>query len=191
MVRPKIKRTIGKNPEQICFNQNTENKLSPLEMVTEEYEAIRLKDYHNFNQKQSAELMEVSQPTFHRILNSARKKIAKSLIEGRKINIIGVTNIKNQITYYCKTCGFQWSNQQKKYTKCPDCNSSEIVLLENDSIEKRKSYGGKGRGIGKPPSACVCPKCGYEAPKIMGEPCRNTKCPECGTPLHGSGRCVD
>ena len=49
----------------------------------------------------------------------------------------------------------------------------------------------KGRGIGKPPSACVCPKCGYEAPKIMENHAETPKCPECGTLPHGSGRCVD
>jgi predicted DNA-binding protein (UPF0251 family)/DNA-directed RNA polymerase subunit RPC12/RpoP len=191
MVRPKIKRTISKNPEQICFNQDNDNNLSPIEMVADEYEAIRLKDYHDFNQKQSAELMEISQPTFHRILNSARKKIAKSLIEGRKINIVGVININNQNIYFCKSCGFQWSNMKKKYTECPDCKSKDIVLLENDTVNKRKSFGGEGRGIGVPPSSCKCPNCGYETIKVRGEPCRNKKCPKCGTPLHGSGRCIN
>ena len=128
MVRPKIKRQISKNPEQRCFNQNN-NNLPAIEMVADEYEAIRLKDYHNFNQKESAELMNISQSTFHRILNSARKKIAKSLIEGKKINIIETDNINEPNTYHCKKCGLEWNNNNKKYTECPDCKSKDIELL--------------------------------------------------------------
>jgi len=51
---------------------------------------------------------------------------------------------------------------------------------------------GKGRGMGGPsqaggaPSKCICPQCGYEAPKKRGVPCRSMKCPKCGTPLVGA-----
>jgi hypothetical protein len=54
---------------------------------------------------------------------------------------------------------------------------------------------GKGRGIGRPrqglgrlgkaPTRCACPKCGYETTKTRGVPCRSIKCPKCGTPLIG------
>ena len=51
---------------------------------------------------------------------------------------------------------------------------------------------GKGRGMGGPsqaggaPSKCICPQCGYEAPKKRGVLCRSMKCPKCGTPLVGA-----
>ncbi len=56
-----------------------------------------------------------------------------------------------------------------------------------------RGMGGSGRGMGGPPQTagggpptkCVCPQCGYEAPKKRGLPCRNMKCPKCGTPLVG------
>jgi len=33
------------------------------------------------------------------------------------------------------------------------------------------------------PEACICPKCGHEAEKERGIPCRSMECPECGTAL--------
>ena len=41
----------------------------------EEMESIRLKDHLGMDQREAAELMKVSQPTFHRILAEARRKI--------------------------------------------------------------------------------------------------------------------
>ncbi|WP_220681075.1 DNA repair protein RadA [Methanofollis formosanus] len=48
--------------------------------------------------------------------------------------------------------------------------------------------GPPGRGQGRrgvPPGTCVCPACGYEKPKVMGVPCRETECPKCGVPMMG------
>ena len=53
----------------------------------EEFEAVRLKDYKGLDQNECAKKMEVSQPTFHRLLSSARKKISGAIIEGKAIRI--------------------------------------------------------------------------------------------------------
>ncbi len=58
-----------------------------MELSPEECEAIRLKDYKGMSQSECAESMGISQPTFHRLLGSARKKIADGLINGKSINI--------------------------------------------------------------------------------------------------------
>lgn len=52
-----------------------------------EIEAIRLADFEGLYQEEAANQMEVSRPTFSRILNSARKKIANALLNGRAIEI--------------------------------------------------------------------------------------------------------
>jgi len=45
---------------------------------------------------------------------------------------------------------------------------------------------GRGRGFGRGPGEnCVCPGCGEEVPHKRGEPCSQTKCPKCGTPMTG------
>ncbi|MBL7107084.1 MAG: hypothetical protein ISS77_05715 [Phycisphaerae bacterium] len=45
--------------------------------------------------------------------------------------------------------------------------------------------GGRGRMSGPagpgPGGNCVCPKCGYKEPHIVGQPCNQKTCPKCGT----------
>ncbi len=53
----------------------------------DEWEAIRLKDFEGLDQSKCSEKMEVSQPTLHRILLSARKKIADAIINGKALKI--------------------------------------------------------------------------------------------------------
>jgi hypothetical protein len=49
--------------------------------------------------------------------------------------------------------------------------------------------GGRGQGrMGGPKAAgpggnCVCPKCGHEVPHVVGQPCYEEKCPQCGTQM--------
>ncbi|NTV23981.1 MAG: DUF134 domain-containing protein [Nanoarchaeota archaeon] len=63
--------------------------LQEVKLNVEELEAVRLKDLLDLGQEESALKMEVSQPTFHRILKEARKKIADALINGKAIKIHG------------------------------------------------------------------------------------------------------
>lgn len=55
----------------------------------DEFEAIRLKDLEGFDQSECAAMMDISQPTFHRLVISARRKIADALTNGKTIKIIG------------------------------------------------------------------------------------------------------
>ncbi len=56
-------------------------------LTKDEIEAIRLADFEGLYQEDAASQMEVSRPTFSRILNNARKKIANALILGKAIEI--------------------------------------------------------------------------------------------------------
>jgi len=52
---------------------------------------------------------------------------------------------------------------------------------------------GTGRGMGRgrmggpfaagPGGNCVCPSCGYKTPHIAGQPCNQSTCPTCKTPM--------
>lgn len=196
MPRPRRFRRILEEPQIRCFKPEKENldSLESIKITIDEFEAIRLRDYHDIQQKRSAEIMGVSQPTFHRILASARKKISKALIDGNMIIIVGKDYITDKKRYKCNMCGFEWLSPEKEYEKCPDCQSKDIdMILENDNLSEvsdpallqRRSYGGQGLGAG-PPRVCKCPECGYEASKTRAVPCRNTKCPKCETPLCGA-----
>ena len=66
--------------------------MSHLESVfleSDELEALKLHDVDNLEQTKAAEKMKISQPTFARILNSAYKKIADAIINGKAIEIEG------------------------------------------------------------------------------------------------------
>jgi predicted DNA-binding protein (UPF0251 family) len=196
MPRPKRFRKVLEEPQIRCFKPERESidSIEPIKITIDEFEAIRLRDYHDIQQKRSAEIMGISQPTFHRILTSVRKKISKALIDGTTIIIVGEDYITDKKRYKCNICGFEWLSPEKEYEKCPDCQSKDIIIvLEDDtqptktgpSLLQRRSFGGRGMGAG-PPRVCKCHQCGYEAPKTPGLPCRNTKCPKCETPLCGA-----
>jgi predicted DNA-binding protein (UPF0251 family) len=63
--------------------------LDEIRLSVEEAEAIRLKDVEGLEQGEGAEKMNISRPTFQRVLASARQKIADALLSGKAIRIEG------------------------------------------------------------------------------------------------------
>jgi predicted DNA-binding protein (UPF0251 family)/predicted Fe-Mo cluster-binding NifX family protein len=63
--------------------------LEEISMSIEEAESLRLKDLEGLEQEQGAVRMNVSRPTFQRVLASAREKIADALLNGKAIRIEG------------------------------------------------------------------------------------------------------
>jgi predicted DNA-binding protein (UPF0251 family)/predicted Fe-Mo cluster-binding NifX family protein len=55
----------------------------------EEMEAIRLRDMEHLEQIECAKVMNISRPTYQRVLASARRKIADSLLLGKALRIEG------------------------------------------------------------------------------------------------------
>ena len=91
MPRPIKWRCVGFIPE-ITYFRPAGKPLRRLEEICfslEEAEAIRLKDLEGLEQEKCAERMRISRPTFHRVLASARNKVADALISGKAIRIEG------------------------------------------------------------------------------------------------------
>jgi predicted DNA-binding protein (UPF0251 family)/predicted Fe-Mo cluster-binding NifX family protein len=63
--------------------------LEEIDLSIEEAEALRLKDLEGLEQEQGAEKMNISRPTFQRVLATARKKVADALLNGKAIKIGG------------------------------------------------------------------------------------------------------
>jgi len=105
----------------------------------EEMESIRLKDYLGMDQREAADHMKVSQPTFHRILTEARKKIGCALVSGKAIRIHGgmyemaTTQLRK---FQCYDCQHVWEvmHGTGRPPDCPVCKSMDIhrVKDEND-----------------------------------------------------------
>jgi uncharacterized protein len=65
--------------------------LDEVVLTVDEFEAIRLKDVDGLEQEQSAQQMNISQPTFHRLYLEARRKIADIIVNGKALKIEGGT----------------------------------------------------------------------------------------------------
>jgi predicted DNA-binding protein (UPF0251 family) len=63
--------------------------LEEVRLSVEEAEAIRLKDLEGLEQEEGAQRMNISRPTFQRVLASARQKMADALLNGKAIRIEG------------------------------------------------------------------------------------------------------
>jgi len=63
------------------------NQLEEVVLTADELEALRLKNIENLDQNSAAEKMNISQPTFHRILLEAGRKVSEALVKGKAIRI--------------------------------------------------------------------------------------------------------
>ena len=91
MPRSKIPRWIRSHPPVSVFKPAgvPTRELPRATLRLDEYEALRLADYEGLTQEEVAERLGVSRPTVSRILDSARRTVAMSLVEGRAIFIEG------------------------------------------------------------------------------------------------------
>jgi len=94
--------------------------LEEVVLKVEEMEAIRLKDLIGLEQVECALKMEVSRPTFQRILIEARHKVAQALVEGKALRIEGGAYDFASAHRTCPRCDFSLVNLQAG--KCPKCD---------------------------------------------------------------------
>lgn len=83
------RRKIRSRPNHTQFGPEGGPNPPEVLLKVEEFEALRLKDLDDLSQEEAAEKMNVSQPTFCRILAPARKKVADALINGKSLRIKG------------------------------------------------------------------------------------------------------
>lgn len=89
MPRPRLCRRIRFRPN-VTFFKPAGIRMAGLEetvLAPDEFEAVRLKDLEGLEQEEAARKMNISQPTFHRIVTSGRKKIAEAIVKGKAIRI--------------------------------------------------------------------------------------------------------
>ncbi|MBZ4643047.1 MAG: uncharacterized protein PWQ25_1600 [Deferribacteres bacterium] len=64
-------------------------RLKKIGLTLDEYEAIRLADFEGFSHEDAAKLMNISRPTFSRVVEKARRKLSEFIVEGKKLVIEG------------------------------------------------------------------------------------------------------
>jgi predicted DNA-binding protein (UPF0251 family) len=103
-------------------------ELESVDLLFEEYEALRLADYENLTQEEAAAKMNISRPTFTRLYDKARKIIAKAFVEGKAIIIQGGTFTADDYWYRCGIC-HETMVTIKPVNHCRNCDSESITLL--------------------------------------------------------------
>lgn len=89
--RPFCNRCIAGRPAASIFKPIgiPVTELEEIVMTLDEFEALRLADLEGLYQEQAAEKMKISRPTFSRIIDSARRKMADAIVHGKALRIGG------------------------------------------------------------------------------------------------------
>jgi len=153
MVRPVKKRRVGCNPEANYFKPRgiPVAALDEVVLTIDELEAIRLADLEECYQEAAARQMEISRQTFGNIINSAHKKIAAALVQGKALKIEGGIIKMSTKMFQCSECQKEWSVPfgTGRPQTCPECKSSNFQRSEKDRRPARPGGCGRGRGKGR------------------------------------------
>jgi predicted DNA-binding protein (UPF0251 family) len=80
--------TLGAIPSITIFTPNPPRNPEPVLIEFAEIEAYRLVDLEGLSQEQAGQRMNISRGTIWRLVQSARKKTAQALSEGKPIYIV-------------------------------------------------------------------------------------------------------
>ena len=141
----KTERTIWNEPLIHFFNPHTVPMDDPLyhkeELTFDELEAMRLTNLEDKSQKEGAELMNISQSTFHRILVSGRKKITRALVDGKSIHLISSGNSRTfKYGYGCMECNFEYFPDKKVMDDIEKLLPLNGVACKNPDCASHKTY---------------------------------------------------
>jgi uncharacterized protein len=93
MPRPHCCRRVTGSPLAAVFKPIgiPMRELEEIVMTLDEFETLRLADLNGLYQEQAAVEMGISRPTFSRIVDAARRKVADALVHGKALRIEGGT----------------------------------------------------------------------------------------------------
>ena len=114
MPRPRKSRIIQQHPVANLYKPRgiPARDLKIVTLPVEGLEALRLADVDKMDHEKAAELMDISRPTFSRILSSARSVIAEALVNGWGISIDGGDFVHTE-----DLCQYTCSSKKKAYAQ--------------------------------------------------------------------------
>lgn len=90
MARPRKCRRVCAMPKSVAFTPvGMQPDAPPVEMTVDEYEAVRLIDLLGCTQEECAQQMGVARTTVQAVYDSARRKLAKTLVLARRLEVRG------------------------------------------------------------------------------------------------------
>jgi uncharacterized protein len=148
MSRPIKCRRIFCNPDYTYFKPSGIPliELAEINLALDELEAIRLADKEGLYQEDAASKMKISRQTFGNILNSAHKKIAEFLIEGKALKIEGGIIKIMERHFICYDCKNEWLEacETGKPVECPKCKSKNFRRAPEDKCSAKRDGFGRG-----------------------------------------------
>jgi len=150
MPRPRIERRVKEPPRFQRFKPVgiPARLLEQIPLTLDEFEALRLADYNDLGHEAAANQMEISRPTFTRLIDAARKKVARALVEGKEIFIMGGSVYFRNNIIRCLNCGtiIQTDFENDVTIKCPNCGGTEFVNLAQQFGFGKFNRGRRGHG---------------------------------------------
>ncbi|PWB74630.1 hypothetical protein C3F09_03725 [candidate division GN15 bacterium] len=151
MARPKCARLVDGLPGTTYFKPRGIPLVDLEEVVlsVDEFEALRLADFDGLYHENAAARMFISRATFGRILESAHKKVADSLINGKAIKVEGgVIKMAQKRVFQCSACEHTWEIPfgTGRPEACPQCSSNNLHRADSDRGHGRGGGGGRGAG---------------------------------------------
>lgn len=157
MPRPQKCRRVAFMPDVTYFKPAgvPMRMLDEILLSVEEAEAIRLKDLEGLEQTECAGRMNISRPTFQRVLTAARQKMADAILHGKAIRIEGGNFEMVWNRFRCFN-GHVWDVPLETMTGsppelCPTCSTADIAAVQPIGMSHgRKGPGGRhGAGHGR------------------------------------------
>ena len=149
MSRPQKNRTV-QEPPKIQGMKPIGVPASFLDKVIlsiDEYEAIRLADFKGLEHEKASEIMGISRPTFTRLIEKARCKLAESIVAVKELIIEGGSFSFVNDLIRCLDCGevSRFDDTNFIPETCPNCDSRNIVHLNQwFSVGRGHRRGGRG-----------------------------------------------
>lgn len=146
MPRPPCCRRVEGKPVASVFRPAgiPTREISEIAMTLDEFEAVRLADLEGLYQELAAARMGVSRSTFSRIVDTAHRKIAEAIVNGKALKIEGGPVFDNA-RHRCETCSIEWEGPPE----CPRCKGTRNARTAEEQPPAR--CGRRRRlGCGKP-----------------------------------------
>jgi uncharacterized protein len=136
MSRPKNSRIVFDPPKFKGFKPYGFYAIEkePVKLLFEEYTAIRLCDYELMTQAEAAHAMKISRPTFTRLYEHARRKIAETFTEARPIEVEQGNAYFDSDWFHCRACNVFFTTPEKRFTasECPLCHSVKVESMNSE-----------------------------------------------------------
>ena len=153
--RPMKWRRVASLPQVLYFKPAAVplHMLEEVCLSVEEIEALRLKDMEGLEQEACAKQMNISRPTFQRILGSARHKVADALVNGKAIKVEG-GNFEMALRRFKCNDGHEWDVPFEAMVKappqlCPTCSTPNIMPIRPLGLVKAGGGWGRCRRAGR------------------------------------------